>query len=260
MTQQGPNSVHLIACEECGKQIVTRWKRQRYCESCGIQRRSLLAGAPRQTKPLAASRPDVGASCAALSVANSTRSIRGFLDRSPPEYLWRAHLTTPYSLNASKNRRWSNTGNGSVFLSRAVVGYQNALIARVKAALGDQPIWQNKVWIGLLVQKENHRSDAINVIDTICDAIKVAIGLDDRWFCIDRVDWEIVKQDPAIFISIGQTEAEHKIACSHCGQILSLDSFTNNKRGAFGKGRVCSPCSRAVDADRRQKRKAREAA
>ena len=260
MSRMGPKGFHLVSCAECKKEFVTRWKRKVYCDACGIARREpdRIPGVRRKLS-LAEGRPEVSETIEARSVANSTRSVIDAFWRDRPNYIWAVYLSTDYSLNSSKNRRWSNTGTGSVFLSRGVRDYQNELIGRVRNAVKAETVKHTKLWVSIYVQKPNHRSDAINVIDTICDAIKKAIDLDDRWFCIDRLDWEITKKDPKIFIKIGQEDHLDRIACSHCGRILGLEFF--NKGGSkFGVNRSCRDCSKEIDASRRAAKKAKKAA
>lgn len=115
----------------------------------------------------------------------------------------------------------------------------------IRIGLKDRKVAHNKVWIDILVQKPNHRGDAINVIDLVCDAVKNAVPVDDRWFCIRRLDWEIVKDDPQLIIGIGQETTEDAQVCSFCGQIKPLDAFNKDKRQSLGVGHECRECRRA---------------
>lgn len=159
-----------------------------------------------------------------------------------PNLIWAVLLETPFSLDGSKNRRWSNNRKGHVYLTKSVRSYSDALALQVKNAVRNMNIVQAKVWISIFVQKPDHRSDAINFVDTICDAIKVAIDLDDRWFSLDRVDWEVCKLDPKIYIKIGQESDSGMICCSYCGGIKTFDHFTKNRSSKTGYGRVCRDC------------------
>lgn len=103
----------------------------------------------------------------------------------------------------------------------------------------------NKVWIDILVQKPDHRGDAVNVIDLVCDALKDALPVDDRWFCIRRLDWEIAKENPRLFIGIGQASDQDCQICSYCGQIKELEAFNRSRSRPLGVGRECKDCRRA---------------
>jgi uncharacterized Zn-finger protein len=106
----------------------------------------------------------------------------------------------------------------------------------LESAISGKKIYRNKVWIDIFVQKPDHRGDAINFVDLIADAIKVAIGIDDRWFSIRRVDWQIVKENPRIFIGIGQQDLFDSKICSYCGRILPEKNFSKS-------GRECRECT-----------------
>lgn len=113
---------------------------------------------------------------------------------------------------------------------------------------------QNRVWLDILVQKPNQRGDAVNFVDLICDAAKSAIGIDDRWFSIRRLDWQIVKDDPKIYIGIGQEDVPAVQACSSCGRLLPFSEFHKNTRLQNGVSRNCKECSSArVKSPRRGK-------
>ncbi len=252
----GPKGHHLVTCKECSRQFVTRWKRKIYCDPCGVEHRiERPLSQPRTLKQIAENRPEIAAALQQRSVDATVQNIADAFWRPPVDYVWASYFSTPYSAASSKNRRWTNNGHGGVFLSAEVRSYQDELIRRIS---GIDRTWikMNKVWISLFVQKPNHKSDAINVVDTICDAVKKAIDLDDRWFCIDRLDWEIAKKDPKIFIKIGQEAVPDQIVCSHCGRLQSPEFFTKSKNGPLGRSRSCMDCSRTVDKARRDTRRA----
>jgi Holliday junction resolvase RusA-like endonuclease len=194
-------------CATCGRTFKAVWARSKHCPDCG---------------------------------GRQTTSVLDVLEREP--FLWSVLFTVPYSLDASKNRRWSLNGKSTVFLNRSVRAYSDMIITLVRQAMRGQKIAQNKVWLSFFVEKENHRSDAINVVDTLCDAIKVALDLDDRWFCIDRVDWAVKKSDQNIIVKISQTTDADAIVCSHCGELKELDAFGFKRGGPLDRNRVCKPC------------------
>lgn len=100
-----------------------------------------------------------------------------------------------------------------------------------------------KVWLDIFVQKPTAGSgDAINTLDLIADAISEAIGIDDKWFCVKAIDWEIKKQNPRIFIQIGQGDHEPQHICSFCGIIQGISNFNKIKEGY---SRLCNHCRKA---------------
>jgi len=237
-------------CRTCGTAFATHWRRQVYCSPCGKAARD---GAARRTVlSRRLSKSDALRQIASASSAGKRDIGRLF---EAPQFEWVIGYRVNFSLDASKNRRWSNNGQGTVFLSKAVRNYQDYIIHATKRALAGQPIKTNKLWLSFFVQKPNHRSDAINVVDTLCDAIKVATGLDDNWFCLGKVDWEVKKDDPEIFIRIAQETTEHSLVCSHCGDIKPLADFSNKKNGPHGKSRVCRSCKSILDRHTREARR-----
>jgi hypothetical protein len=119
---------------------------------------------------------------------------------------------------------------------------EQVIALATKAAMRGITIAQNKLWVGLIVEKANHKGDGINVVDLVCDALKVGVGLDDRWFCIDFLDWRINKNNPEIFIQLGQESAESLQACSHCGRLLPFSAFGKHKGNHNDLSRACKEC------------------
>lgn len=159
----------------------------------------------------------------------------GWLERPDPN--WMLRIAIPFDYSMSKNHIWSLAGQGHVY-NRKTSNEQRDLIAwEIKAALNRSKIkiHQGKLWIDIYVQKPNHRGDAINVVDLVCDAIKDATGLDDRWYSIRALDWQIVKENPRMFVGLSQEIEEDHQVCSYCGQIKPLTDFRPGRR-------ECSVC------------------
>lgn len=97
-----------------------------------------------------------------------------------------------------------------------------------------------KIWLDIFVQKPDAGAgDAINVLDLIADSIEDAVGINDKWFCIKGIDWEIKKENPMIYIEVGQGSHEPQHICSYCGIIQNVSNFTKQKRGY---SRMCCHC------------------
>src|SRR6185369_15395721 len=151
-------------------------------------------------------------------------------------------VAIPFSYAASKNHIYGMTRRGHKYLRKEAVAFQQELEFKIKAALRDTKVAHNKVWIDILVQKSNHRGDAVNVLDLVCDAAKRAVGVDDRWFSIRRLDWQITKTDPKIFVGVSQDSDIDCQVCSYCGRILPLDSFCKDRDAKLGVSRECKEC------------------
>jgi Holliday junction resolvase RusA-like endonuclease len=154
-------------------------------------------------------------------------------------------IRIPYSKLYSKNSIWSQgRKRGHVYIREDVRRQREAIVWMLKDGCKHGQWYEGKIWIDLFVEKPNMRSDAINVLDTICDAVKEAIGVDDRWFSVRRIDWSVVKDDPQIYIGVGQAVEEHHRACSSCGTIKPLASeFGIARHDRLGHGKVCKECA-----------------
>jgi Holliday junction resolvase RusA-like endonuclease len=156
---------------------------------------------------------------------------------------WMAAFKIPFSFALSKNHVWSMArGGGHVFKREQARKYQDFIALKAKECTRGLTIYRNKIWIDLFVQKPNHKGDAINIVDSVCDGLKVGLGIDDRWFCIRQLDWEIAKDDPQVFVKIFQRDCFDALACSHCGRILAMEHFGKKKSSKLGVDRACRVC------------------
>lgn len=158
--------------------------------------------------------------------------------------IWTTRFAVPFTYACSKNHIYSigAASGGHVALRKETKAIKEAIALKARLAVRDLKIVQAKLWIDILVQKPDHRGDAVNVIDVICDGVKVGVGLDDRWFCIRRLDWQIVKQGGHLVIGLSQdTDQDHQV-CSYCGRILTLDHFSKKRTAKLGVSRECKTC------------------
>lgn len=244
-----------IICERCNSPAPKRAPgKQKYCEPCSdicnAERKVRWAKAnrkptvPGQYKGANAERrlmlAQIGKEAAPDVRTGMVEAVREV------ELAWLVRVAMPFSYVASKNAVYSLRKGGHVSMRRDSKAWRDALIAKVKQGIRGREVRENKVWIDIFVQKDNHKGDAINLVDLVCDAVKKAIDVDDRWFSIRRVDWEIVKSEPHVFVGIGQEDVESARACSCCGRILTLACFTKSKGNRLGVGRECNECRRAL--------------
>lgn len=220
---------------------------QKYCGNCSersdLQRKKVVAK-ERAGRSLG---KEIGA---AISL-DKARTI-GFA-RPCPDLLWIARISVPFSYAASKNHIYSLVASGHVRLRKNSKAIKDLITAEFTRALAGQRVAHNKVWIDILVQKSNHKGDAINVIDLVCDGIKRALPVDDRWFCIRSLDWEVVRDGGYIFIGIGQDTKEDAQVCSYCGQIKTLKHFHPAANKHLGFGRECRTCLKAIRVARKER-------
>lgn len=219
--------------------VARRSKMQRYCTPCSEKRAALRAGgAPKQVSEPS---PTIQ-----RGLAISRQVARRSLWEPAPfnsDTGWTVSFKVPFTQAASKNHVWSlGKGSGHVFKRAQTRTFEDLLIAKTREACRDVTVHQNKIWIEIFVQKPHHRGDAINVVDVVCDGLKKGLGVDDRWFCLRGVDWEIAKENPQIFVTVRQSQEFDAQACSHCGRILSLDHFKKKRTARLGVDRVCGGC------------------
>lgn len=236
-----------IVCQSCGEAAPKRGHVQLYCEPCSAARDQL------RKRRWAKANGRRAYDRARSAVANAGRRINAplratlFDGANDRGLCWYAKVSVPFTWAASKNHIFSSARDnaGHVAKRQARVRFQQELAARIRSSLDDEQIVQNKLWIDIFVQKPNHKGDAVNFVDTICDAVKEAVGVDDRWFALRSVDWQIVKDDPRIYVGLGQESAVPSQVCSSCGRILPFDRFQRHKGTPSGFARNCKDCAGA---------------
>ena len=238
-----------IICGDCGQVCSRTGPTQRYCEQC-----SEIRAAARKMKWSKSNTPDHdkqklwrGNRKGRIAIAGEEISERHRLTvdtvfSQSEGMAWVRRVSVPFTYALSKNHHAQMSARGHVFLRKQSREARARVSEEVRLAVAGAPIVQNKLWIDLVVQKPNHRGDAINVLDLVCDAIKVATGVDDRWFCLARVDWQIVKREPCILIGVDQYDSDNVQACASCGRLLQVASFYKNKRTPLGASRECKDC------------------
>lgn len=232
-------------CQRCSNPAPRRGMRQKYCEPCSNDVNKARSAQPKRAHRNIARKQALLAN--SVLVAREQRA--GIADvMRDVDLAWLSRVAVPFSWTASKNAIYSLNGRGHVAIRSEARAWRDVLIFKIREATKAQTIRQNKLWIDIFVQKNNNRGDAVNMVDLVCDAVKVAIDLDDRWFCIRRVDWEVVRQDGYIYVGVGQEDVTDVQICSGCGQALSFDKFNKAADQKFGIGRECFDCRRVARA------------
>ena len=117
----------------------------------------------------------------------------------------RVTVTMPLTGAWSKNAQ-HRMGSGRLYLRDGARAHRETWGWALKAALKGrlfQP--RRKVWLDLFVQRADLKSDPINVLDGVADAVKGLVGVDDRWFAVWRLDWDLVRHEaPWIQLSLWQ--------------------------------------------------------
>lgn len=227
-----PSSPHSRRCEECGQSVPG--PRQRFCRDCS-KRRFYRSHFDYNRRPFEAG----------LIVNRQERtSISWPLELPPPDLIYLLRIAIPYDRIYSKNSA-NKIGGGRFYTNREVLAARDALMLLIRSSSADHSWKIRKTYIDILVQKPHHWGDAVNVIDTICDAVKQAIGVDDRWFSLRRVEWQITKENPRIYIGIGQEEGGDQFPCRACGSILDMIRFHNSYERGKKINAICCCCRAA---------------
>lgn len=108
----------------------------------------------------------------------------------------------PFTWDWSKNKMWLKRRDGGFYLNKKTKNLSHELFLAIRSK---RPNFtpKKKVYITIFAELSNHRGDAVNLVDTLLDAVKGAINIDDRWFAIKSLDWEI-KPNGKIKIDIEQ--------------------------------------------------------
>jgi hypothetical protein len=244
-----PALAKVMICSVCGVDCERKGPTQKYCEACSSARSRQRANKWASENPAPAdkirrwnrmqrSRYIVAGS--KVSALNRWSLDEVFPDESG--MAWVRRLSIPFTYALSKNHVYKIGGDGHVSLRRETRAARAMLANDVKLAVSDVAVVENKVWIDILVEKPDHRGDAINVLDCVVDGIKDGLGIDDRWYSVRRVDWRIVKIEPRVLIGLGQ-ESDYPVrVCSYCGRLLPYSFFGLNKSMRNGVRRECTDC------------------
>lgn len=230
--RKSPTFVGSMACQRCGRAVPRVNAMQKYCIDCSLkadrERKAKWARLHPQPysdlKPRRKRRESIQKDRAlSLNKTFVWPDERG-------DVHWITSLSVPFTYALSKNHIWKMSALGHREQRAEANEARAALVSAVRQALGTGRVLQGKLWIQILVQKPDNRGDAVNFVSAICDAIKEAINLDDRWYCLYSLDWQIAKREPRIFLAIGQSVAEDQQVCSWCGRIMPARLFLRGRR------------------------------
>ena len=234
-----------MSCEKCGIVTLRMNPRQRYCPPCSAEENLKRQGEIRPKRAAATEARALRSIATGIKTSELHAENIAFDFSRPIDAAWIQRIVFPFTYSSSKNAAFSLAqGQSHLFLRQKAKNFRNQLALVVRSALRDRKIYQNKIWLEIFVQKPNHKGDGVNVVDSVCDALKEAIGIDDRWFSIKRLDWQICKKDPQLIIGILQERADcfDAQSCHRCGRILPLASFTKSRGNKNGVSRECLDC------------------
>lgn len=231
-------------CRMCGTRFESPHPRHLYCEPCSTSRdlkRKRLTAIKLNHKKLESAGREFGRRVSEGD-ARKLYEVPKWCDLN-----WLIKINFPFDWCISKNAIYTLRAKGHVALRREARAYRDGIATLLRSAIraSGVEIVQNKLWLDLFIEKSNHKGDAVNTVDTICDAVKVATGLDDRWFAIRYLDWSVNKHSPHVHLGIGQEDVKPSQICSFCGRLLSFDYFSTNRSRKNGIHRTCRECTAA---------------
>lgn len=242
-----------LECKRCEASFVAPSSRRIFCDTCQVERRrerNRNWARKNQESRRAANRDAMRRHIEHVRTVGEERSDSTAFDwhTAPIRLAWRCEVRIPFTWAMSKNSRLRARSRGFVFVPEEVKAADQAIALTVKNAIRMHgvEVKHNRLWIDVLVEKNSHRGDAVNVVDTICDAIKQVVPMDDNWFCIRRVDWRVVKKPPYIYIGFGQEDVPDAQVCSFCGHVLPFDHFHKSRTSSTGHHRTCRGCTKAA--------------
>ena len=170
---------------------------------------------------------------------------------------WFVSVRLPFDSGWSKNRmHMPKAGTYGRRLSPEARARREALAVMMRAELAQagHPVNLRPLWLSIHVAKADHRCDALNVLDVVADAIQDATGLNDRWYSLLGLTWEIRPAEPELYVGIGQQGTQDVAACGLCGRLLPLDDFHRSKGGREDRASRCKQCASKAGRDLRARR------
>lgn len=231
-----------LSCVECGEEMFGTRSR-RFCDNCRKKRKSEVDKKLRQkNNQKYHQKNDFYTQQAHLRGKELAKKINNvkladFCNKKVNARVM-VSFSIPFKTGMSKNFYLGiRHGGYGVYKKAEAVAQEELIILKTKKMRGE--FKQNKIWLDFYVEKPTNRSDAVNVIDLICDAVKKGIAIDDRWFSLGQVDWNVVKdKEPQVFVKVYQEDVWDSRVCALCGRILPEACFGNKKNNS------CKECAR----------------
>lgn len=120
---------------------------------------------------------------------------------APIEPPFKISCVIPFDKRLSKNAQ-KTPFKGRMILTKDARSATSALVQSLVRCITGRPK-EAKTLVTIRVFKPNHRMDAVNFLDVVCDCVQKAIGINDHWYSAS-VDWEIDRANPRIEIEVGQ--------------------------------------------------------
>jgi len=130
-------------------------------------------------------------------------------------------VVVPFTRDFSKNKIM--VANGRII--RLKKTNDAMALLRDEIAEINHKFYQAKIWLDINIFQPDHMGDALNYVDTFADAIQNAIEINDRWYAIKNLNWQIDKANPRLVLRILQNAKEHHAICQFCGTEKPFSAF-----------------------------------
>jgi len=114
-------------------------------------------------------------------------------------------VTIPYTTVLSKNLSHYNIAINKRVPTKAYTVTLKVIGMLIRGEMNKRAVafQKGKVWLDIMIYRPDMRADPPNFIDSICDGVKSALGIDDRFYA-GSWDWELDKKNPRIEIEVRQ--------------------------------------------------------
>ena len=116
-------------------------------------------------------------------------------------------VTVPWTPGVLKNGRWRRSKTG-IYLDPDAATWHHVATLIIRRAVPPLTLArEDKLWLALDVTMPHRRSDTINVLDAVADAVQAATGINDRHYRVALLDGECDRTvDPVIRLALATSE------------------------------------------------------
>ncbi|HKZ60548.1 MAG TPA: hypothetical protein VJ547_11995 [Candidatus Thermoplasmatota archaeon] len=247
------NPSKTIICMECGKRAPRRSPYHMYCAVCRPEvnyrlwraatrrRRKKDPGMDRRNAEWRRNAYDAAKGYGRQKNLTTTTSPMKFFRRPGPNLIAYHCVSFPFLPVLSKNRMYGRAANNHnrIYMRDNHRLARDGLEVAISSSLNGTRPPTGKIWIDLFVQKPSMNTDAVNFVDAVCDALAKVTGVDDRWYSIRSLDWEIVHENPCLYVGFGWEHETEQCSCLACGRLFEPAKGAGRK---VGSRRSCLDC------------------
>ncbi|MGC8489972.1 MAG: hypothetical protein ACP5QO_17365 [Clostridia bacterium] len=116
-------------------------------------------------------------------------------------------VTVPWTPGVLKNGRWRRSKTG-IYLDPDAATWHHIATLIIRRAVPTLTLERGqKLWMALQVTMPHRRSDPINVLDAVADAVQAATGINDRYYRVALLDGDCDRRvAPVIRLALATSE------------------------------------------------------